>query len=171
MTIKYLTPNLKNYYQRELQKCIECKDPLWDLDKGLLSILTNINKNPNIQTILSKKTETIIYGNDYTALSYLDIAFTKNIEIKLPNELLNLIDKFKNEDVQLHLFDSDLVLNDEAKEEQKGAFNNPNLNNLEVIVNVEEYKDVKYFRIHLFDYSMKKHKQFWKCLEKVLVNI
>ena len=169
----YLTPELKSYYQTELQKCNETKDPSWKLDKGLLSILTNINKNPNIQTILSKRPSTIIYGNDYSAKSYLYITFTEKIKTKLINDLNNkLIVKFKNDDVQVFLLeDEKLELNENQKEEQKSAFKDPNLCKIEAITNPEKYFDVNYIQINLYDDSMKKHKEFWTYLENFLTKI
>jgi len=166
----YLTPELKTYYQKELQKCTECKDTTWDLDKGLLSILTNINKNPNIQTILSKKPENIILGNNYSALSYLHITFSENVKTKLIKILNKLYDKFKKEDVQLYLIeDEPFILSDETKKEQKEVLENPNLCNLEVIINAEKYyNNINQIQINLYDDSMKKHKEFWKYLEYIL---
>ena len=160
--MKYLTPEKKNYYQKELQKCVVCKDEEWNLDKGLLPILTNINRNPNIQTTLSKRPENIIYGNNRSATSELHIAFKENMKHKLQIFKFRLVKKFKAECV---FFDGPL------KMDNSEALNDKNLCNLECITEVEKYTDITVFYIHYFAKTMKEHKDFWKFLEDNLSHI
>jgi hypothetical protein len=53
----YLTPEKKSYYINELNKAKTINDSNWDVDNGLIDVLDCINENPNIQTLLSKKSE------------------------------------------------------------------------------------------------------------------
>ena len=85
----YLTPETKAYYMAEFKKAIECTDKDWDLDKGLKEILIAINKNPNVQTILSKRSEDLERDNS----SFIEFVFTRSIEPKLQS-IFELFEKF-----------------------------------------------------------------------------
>jgi len=173
--MKYLTLERKIYYQKELQKCINCKDEIWDLDNGLLPILTSINKNQNIQTTLSRKPEYIDKEN-YT--SYLFLAYKKNIEKRLYKLIDKLESKFGDK-VDIRWTDNSGTRDPEFYKEHPEFLkdlNNPNLSHLECVTKEEVYGDICQFWFVFItkdaeEINMEQHDEFWKYLENNLIKI
>jgi len=163
----YLTPEKKAYYQNEFAKVLQCKDTDWDLDKGLLSILTEINKNPNIQTILSKRSENLTKSND----SYLHFTFTKEVEEKLKRILWRMKTTFERKGngnglgVKYYAAEhfSDMEV-DESEVDQ-------NIKNLDCVTNVKNYIDIDSLFVQLFSFNERVHESFWETLKKELGSV
>lgn len=156
----FLTPELKSYYLAELNKAKQIKDKDWDIDKGLIHILDEINLNPNIQTILSKRSENLNRDN----VSYLHLAHTKESYHNLNNALENVKSIMMNQGTcggDLFYLASN---NYKAKTTYKGK------HTLDVLSNTERYTNINCFIIEMYSFEPKDHNLFWDELLNELKN-
>jgi hypothetical protein len=153
--MNFLTPELKQYYQLELEKCMKCGHVDWDLDDNVLHSLTIINKNKNIQTTLSQRTNNINISHS----SYLQFAYAKQVS----NKIAAVIQKF----------DSMFPMQFEMYKSNEPLFttfdvSEPELLNLDAIMNVSKYTDISIYMFQLWSDDMNMHNNFWKLLRKEL---
>lgn len=84
----YLSGMLKNKYMHDFtNNVLHLEKPeAWKLDKGLAEILISINKNPHVQTLYSRKDA--FARVDFIHESYLEICYSKLIELKLFRDII-----------------------------------------------------------------------------------
>jgi hypothetical protein len=95
----YLSENLKKKYMTDFNNnVLKYEKEFWKIDNGLLKILIQINKNPYIQTLYSKKYDT--KNLDSFPTSYLQICYESEIVLKIfKNKILpNFMAKYNVED-------------------------------------------------------------------------
>jgi hypothetical protein len=158
MKKKYLTKEKKEYYQTELLKAVNCTDPDWDLDEGLKDILFKINNNPNIQTILSKRTDKINYGNINSCASYLHVSITKEFENKLKLIAKAFEKKFTSDYFELVV--------------TTGPFNtkwDEKMDDMDAVNNVPKYTDITMYMFYFTHDDLKEHNLFWDEIKSKLI--
>lgn len=157
----YLTPEKKSYYINELNKAKTINDSDWDVDNGLIDVLDCINENPNIQTLLSKKSEDLRIDNG----SYLHFTYTRNVIHNL-NVLIPLLN------AELKSLNSIFTIIHLKANEYKGKTNKLNIpkkfSKLDVISNVEKYTNINCFIIEINSNDKDVHNKFWDLLKKRL---
>jgi len=148
----FLTPEKKQYYLTELEKCKNCKHPDWDLDEGVLPILDAINANPNVQTILSK------YST--TGLSYLQLTCTANVADKFMALVNDIVE-------QLYQFEDTSALNVIVEPHDKpspggGLITNIHLKKLDVVTKVVKYTSINRIMLRFNSLVPNQHNFFWE---------
>jgi len=152
--ITYLTKELKDYYIADFQKLLSFSDSeFWDIDEGLVDILIQINANSEVQTLYSKrykpKPEYLATETD----SYLEIAFTKELEPELISRLAKLKADFVCTNAVLTFSVQNPLNNVNVKPEPKillGCTTNPN------------YFMIRHIKIKLESQSPACHDIFWE---------
>ena len=156
----YLTSIHKKYYLEDFEKLLrfEKEDSIWPLDSGLQDVLTFINSNSKIQTLYSKK-----YSPKPDVLSpfpesYLQIAYTEEVESLLEAFLKSLKNHFKTGNIKLTI---------ERCEPEDNANYNPNSSiDLGCIKN-KDYFRLYHFKIHLEASDIEVHNDFYKKLQEI----
>ena len=145
----YLTPELKAYYQKDFtENVLPCTDKNWKLHKDLGDLLIQINKNDNIQTIYSKKSDRSAEA------SYLYFSANKVGEKQLIELAIKLTNQVK---------DSYFMIMPP---------NNKGFGDERVVMGCNTNKDffnVKVFAFQVDSKNLKDHKQFWNILKESLV--
>lgn len=162
----YLTKEKKEYYLQELEKCKNCGDEDWDLDEGIEPILTKLNSNPNICTLLSCKWDGKKKISQET--SYIFLAFTPEFETKLfkyTKLFTEILGSHVNKDVTgfsvgVVPFDDNTKTNNKFEE-------NKNLQNLDVVVNQKDYTNINQWFVRFESPYMKDHDLFWVLVEEI----
>lgn len=152
---KYLTNDLKEYYSKCLREEIE----LGNIDKGLSDYLISISDSCNIRPIFSKKGKNIT-GNGLR--SYLRIAFTKEIENILYNELVPYFMTNFNSNRKYRFKFKEI----EAHSQEKRNINEHN-NGSKWLVD-PEYFNVTQILFELKNGNQDIHEKFWHKLEEKL---
>jgi hypothetical protein len=157
----YLTPEKKSYYINELNKAKTINDSNWDVDNGLIDVLDCINENPNIQTLLSKKSEDLRIDNN----SYLHFTYSRKVIHSL-NILIPLLY------AELKSLNSIFTIIHRKANEYKGKTNKFNISNniskLDAVSNVEKYTNINCFIIEITSFDNEAHNKFWELLKKRL---
>ena len=140
----YLTPELKAYYQKDFtENVLPCTDKNWKLHPELVDLLKQINKNENIQTIYSKKSDRNVEP------SYLYFSANKVGEKQLIDLAVKLTNQVKDACFMI------LPPNEKVYGDKK------------VIMGCNTNKDffnVKVFAFQILSKNLKNHKLFWKFL-------
>jgi len=152
--VVYLTKEIKEYYMNDFTKnVVNCSDKYWGLDKGLLKICTDINKNNNVQTVYSRRYS----GGKYRQNSYLWILISESV-------LEETIDKF--------YYDCKTKLKSIGIECYEPP--EPIINNREDITNLcltdPNYLQHGFISITLYSNKLKDHKFFWEKIHEHLIN-
>lgn len=148
---KFLTPELKSYYMAELNKAKQIKDKDWDIDEGLIPILDEINLNPNIQTILSKRSENLNRDN----VSYLHITHTKDTY----NKVFNALQSVSKTMMCQGSCGGDFVYLNSNNYKAKKTFKGKHI--LDAIGNPKKYTNINCFIIEMYSFNPKDHDLFW----------
>jgi len=86
MTNIFLTPDLKKYYMNDFTKnVLTCEDEFWGISKGIRDILISVNENPKVQSMYSHKQTFNDWG---LKPSYIDFAFTQDIELTIFRDII-----------------------------------------------------------------------------------
>ncbi|MBL7909644.1 MAG: hypothetical protein JNJ41_01150 [Bacteroidia bacterium] len=87
----YLTTTLKDKYMKDFTENV-LHGQFWPLDEGLPEILTDINKNPKVQTLYSKKCQCVNWGDED---SYFEFCYSQDLELNIFQSIIpNLIYEF-----------------------------------------------------------------------------
>jgi hypothetical protein len=159
---EYLSKKSKLKYQIAFEELLSYNDSdFWDLDEGLQEILIGINKNENIQTLYSKKCSNFNqFGADH--ISYLQLAYSKNVEFLLYNALENIQTIMKTRGLKSTIL-------------KEGPADNPNGGpNSEITLACS--KDPDYFRINSFTIEIEggnfsDHVEFFQLLNQKLQSV
>jgi hypothetical protein len=145
----YLTPGLKEYYLKDLEKNIDY------LDEGVLEHIEKINESNGLQTIFSRRPDLTTNPSDKE--SYLYIAYTKEMEETLKKKLLNVLDLLPDNLNNKSLSSmSGYIQPDIDIHSNQGYKNNPNFFNL------------AYLAIRMNSELSDNHVTFWKGLSQIL---
>jgi hypothetical protein len=84
----YLSNNLKKKYMHDfLENVLHYnKDNIWKLDAGLDEILISVNRNPNIQSLYSRKDS--FSQADFLHESYIELCYSRYLELLLFREVI-----------------------------------------------------------------------------------
>lgn len=94
MNNQYLTKNRKETYMKDFNNLILLKKDFWEIDNlELKQILIDINKNPEVQTLYSKYSNS---SNPNDTLSYLTFTYSKKIELKIFRNLIPFFINYYN---------------------------------------------------------------------------
>jgi hypothetical protein len=153
--MKYLTPELKKYYMDDFNNnVIKCTHEYWGLDDGLLKICIDINKNPNVQTVYSKKYQAKI---NEQPISYLWILFSKQTDTDKINKFIRECkSKFK-----YFLFEY---------EQKPNPIVNTKTGVKNLCLNDPNYLEHGFINILIHSEKLKDHKAFWSIINKHLKN-
>jgi hypothetical protein len=151
----YLNKQLKDYYSDCLEKEICNKN----IDDGIIEHLRLISKSENIRPIFSKKGKDSFRRN---LQSYLNIAYSLNIESKLMTEIIpHFKSKFDSNDQMEFVYkeiEPKVNSKRETTKENKGS---------EWLVN-PDYFNISQIRFELKRGSLKQHEDFWNECSKLL---
>lgn len=166
----FLNTELKEYYLKDFnENVLNCENDFWDIDDGLNEILKNINVNKNIQSLYSKRYRCKSgQGLDTSNKSYLEFAFTKNIELILfrefmPKALLGFNQSLEMKCACFYTYsypkENPNYYEEPSKIGPLGCIDNPD-----------------YFRINHIELTMissfnERHEQFWSFLQRELSSI
>jgi hypothetical protein len=145
----YLTPELKAYYQKDFtENVLPCTDRNWKLHQDLVDLLIQTNKNDNIQTIYSKKSD----RSDEPSYLYFSA----------------------NKIGEKQLFELAIILTNEIKDSYFMVMppNNKGFGDKKVVMGCNTNKDffnVKVFAFQVDSRNLKHHKLFWKLLSDKLI--
>jgi hypothetical protein len=145
----YLTPQLKEYYQKDFtENVLPCTDVNWKLHPKLIDLLVQINKNDNIQTIYSKKSE-VKYEPSYLYVSANKVGEKQLFElgVKLTEQIKDTCFMVMSPNDKKY-GDSEIVM---------GCNTN------------DQYFNVKVFAFQIYTKKLKNHKLFWKFLYDNLI--
>ena len=163
----YLSEELKEYYMKDFnEKVLTCDDDFWDLDEGLKELLININANPRVQTLYSK-----YLGNNFgSRKSYLEFAYSKEIEQKLLVNLQELTNKYtSNEEDDNYAEDETCKYKLCSPKENANADGDNSMSVIKLASAIDpNYFMVNHIEVTLNSYSPKKHQQFWTDLTELL---
>lgn len=157
----YLTPETKEYYLNALKEVENSEHDFWKVEKGISTYLKKINENKNIQTLYSKGA-----GNcqDLSSESYLIIAYSKKVELRIFRELLPYFIYYYNDHESSCFY----------------SFNGPGTkeNNYEEArslklkcVDDPNYFNINHIRIELKEGSLNLHQEFWIELTEKLTEL
>ena len=146
----------------ELDKAKKFTDKDWDLDEGLLEVLDAINANPNLQTILSKRSENLLRDN----VSYLHFTYTKESFKAIMETLGEIIDVLKENYISGNL---EYLTASQYKRKTPNELRNKY--RLDVISNLEKYTNINCFIIEIFSFNAKDHELFWNLLKNKLKDL
>lgn len=164
-TIKYLTPELKEYYMNDFNNnVLPCTDEYWGLDKGTRDILININKSNNIQTIYSRKLCNYEPDTIYDVVrecSFICFLITE----KIVNDINNIVNLFET---KYEFFD----FNINAPRKFISGYDGMPVD----VAKMASMYDYKYFNTDVFQFiiessELKDHEEFWKDISKYLTNL
>ena len=151
----YLTKEMKEYYMNDFtNNVVNCSDKYWGLDKGLLEICTEINKNKNVQTVYSKK-----YSGKHSCnpISYLWILISEDADVdkinKFIRECQSKIEKFEF----MHYSAPEPI-----KNERKDIVN--------LCVTDPKYLQHGYISVSMCSEKLKDHKFFWETIKRNIKN-
>lgn len=154
----YLTLELKEYYQKDLEEAvIPLLGDFWRFDRELLDIVKLVNSHHGMQTIYSRAYSPARSGLDLDPTSYLKIAFAKEKRIELGQLLMQVYDFVNGEH-------SPVTLSEEPPQDNRNFTpDSP--------IEIGCLTDPDYFRIWHFHLSvrsedMARHTLFWEQLEK-----
>ena len=157
ITERYLDADLKEYYMKDFNKLLRYND-CRKLDEGTREILAKINDRTWIQTLYSKKGDSI-NGDQWE--SYLEFTYVKNAESKIKNILSNLVNSYKDIEGKC-FYDFNLPKNNPNYFEEL---------NEELLIGWKN--NLNYFRINHIRLTLNldvnapnKHIEFWNDLEK-----
>ena len=169
MKNNYLTKERKQYYLDEFNaNILPSTHKYWKLDDGIKDIILNINKNENIQTLLSKRTPNKrIIKNVYVddGISYLHFAYTEKVKICLLTEIQSFfISSYNNEKCNcLYEYKKPKLLEPfESVSKADSKFK---------CITDKNYTNINSILIYLFSNNIETHNLFWLDLEKILSNI
>jgi hypothetical protein len=100
---EYLTKESKSKYRKDFEVLTSFKESeFWDLDEGVLSALTEINKLDCLHTLYSRRDASF---NEFALEreSYLQIAFTKEVEAQLLDVLNEVRASFQSDDCEIEI--------------------------------------------------------------------
>jgi hypothetical protein len=82
----FLSPDLKKYYMDDFTKnVLTCTDEFWGISNDIKDILIKVNENQKVQSIYSHKQTFNDWG---MKPSYIDIAFTQDIELTIFRDII-----------------------------------------------------------------------------------
>ncbi|TNE78775.1 MAG: hypothetical protein EP332_13450 [Bacteroidetes bacterium] len=153
----YLSPELKAYYMADFDYLLkEERDLYWQLDAGIQEVLVAINENPGLQSLYSKLFQADKDGF-IEPISYLRLAFIPELEKKVQNVYIELIQALDGREAQVTISLEDGMENRIFKADSPmGCKNNP------------EYFRIKHFYIELRSDQEEWHRQFWDLLDEKL---
>lgn len=164
----FLTEESKKEYMKDFnQNVLTCDDEFWDLDEGLKELLIEINKNPNIQTLYSKRYNRAKTTFDYK--SYIRFTYTEEVEEKLLKHIiptwLMMYSNFRSSsnDTCIYRFDEPHE-NTNARDGAPSKFNLACLNN-------NQYFNVNTIDIQMNSYDFKCHDRFWNDVTEALKSL
>jgi hypothetical protein len=157
----YLTPEKKAYYMAEFKKAIECTDEYFDLDYGLKDILIAINKNPNVQTLLSKRSEDLDFDWD----SYIQFAFSSSIEPKIPN-LIKAFKKCFGKNLKFKIFTTGSINLTNDIDDLDNS-----IKHMDCVANINKYTNIEIVSIKFTSGVPHGHELFWDMVKEYLVGI
>jgi hypothetical protein len=125
---EYLTTSLKAKYREDFHVLTNYMgSEFWDLDEGLLDLLSSINELECLQTLYSKR-HTSFREFALERKSYLQITFRKEKEVELFNVLNNICLVLQNEDSEIEILKEPPSHNSNYKGDSKiplGCLNDP----------------------------------------------
>lgn len=155
--MKYLTPELKAFYLKDfIENVIPCTDDYWALDNGIKEQLININKSQDIQTLYSKKCVNLDIDE---STSYIIIAITKDYEPKLNRFIKAMKPKYKTFECFYSAANTDYAPDPWSPEVDKMSCMSNN-----------KHFGIGHYVIQISSRKLLKHEEFWKDLEKYLVD-
>lgn len=165
----YLDEKLKTIYMNDFNNnVLKCPMDSWKLDKGTEEVMIELNQNPKIQTLYSKR-----YSNDpecwsTDSESYIKFAYSEDIEMKLLKEFIpNTI----------IIFNDPLLSSSNCYHRFSYPRDNPNYREREedkfkmLCLTGEDYFRVNHIGIYLHCNEVDLHDKFWNYLKKELANI
>jgi|GEM_PF-1813341 len=156
--MNYLTPDLKIYYQKDLEEAvIPLSDDFWRFDEELHDLVNLVNSHEGMQTIYSRAYSPDRSGLDLDPTSYLKIAFAKDKRMELGRKLMQVYDAVNGEH-------SPVTLSEEAPQENKN-FTPDSAINIGCLTNPNYFR-VWHFHLSLRSTDLSHHTQFWNLLEE-----
>lgn len=152
----YLSAELKAYYQSDLEEnVITLQDDYWKFDEELSALITLINQHPGLQTLYSRSYSPQRSGLDLNPLSYLKIAYTREMRLPLGKALVGVHDALNGPE-------SPVEVNEEPPQDNlnyrsdkyggMGCLDDPN------------YFYIWHFYISIRSEKVEMHRQFWSLL-------
>jgi hypothetical protein len=143
----YLTPQLKEYYQKDFtENVLPCKDEEWALHPSLVDLCKQINKNPNIQTIFSRKAKK---GEEWSYLFFSANEVGEKLLEKLADKLNDkgLLEAYYVNEPREYISGSNGSI-------EMGCLTNVN------------YFNVNVYCFEFISYDKLRQKQFWREIKK-----
>ena len=146
----YLTPELKEYYQKDFtENVLTCTDDFWKLDDNLRELLININKSQNVQTLYSRRMNST---QDANKVSMLYVMYSVKTPIKI-------FKAFKKEIQKVPSF--------------RGGYANKLNVDMDMNVNMGCMNNKNYFKhgvlmLTMKSEDLKEHELFWNIIGKHL---
>lgn len=152
----YLTDETKSKYMSDFQKLLNLTNSeFWDIDDELKEILIRINKNPNYQTLYSKKYKSNPDIWNLGGESYLEITSKKASWSQLSHTL--------NDFTSCSNLSKSLIELVECDPHENANFNSDSPIDIGCIKDPDYFK-IKYFRISLESSDNNFHEIFWECI-------
>ncbi len=166
----FLNPDLKVKYMEDfVNKVLLCNDEFWDLDENLREVLSQINSNPNLQTLYSRKaTPPKERGMMFSQTdSYLKLTFVKEFELKILRDVIpECISIFTDKSHESFCTYQYYYPDDNAnyREDKIGRLDLGCLND-------KDHFRVNHVRIELDTSNLADHDKFWQFLNQRLSNL
>lgn len=155
----YLDDDLKKLYMLDFESLLNFKCDFWELSPKILASLKNINKSSNVQSLYSSYYESDCFGK----VSYLEFAYSKNIELQLLRFIIPyIVKKFNYYDDYTKCYFDFLEPQD-----------NPNFKEGEPVMGIGSTDNINYFMINRIRITLNSdidlvHDKFWRILEEEL---
>jgi hypothetical protein len=153
MTEIYLDQQKKNYYYSDFKEnVLPESDNFWKLSEFIKPHLIELNENKKIQPLYSK------FPDNNQSMernqSYLEIAYTKDIELILFRKTLPyFVNKYNHQEESKFYYTFSAPKDNEISESKLGCLSNP------------DYYRINRLCLYFECYVKNKHKEFWQDLK------
>lgn len=156
----FLNQELKKYYMDDfIKNVLTCTHEFWEISEGLRDILIALNENSKIQSLYSHKPK--FDGWDMKS-SYIDIAFTQDIELTIFRDIIPYFQTCYNKDSdnRFNYFYSYPKIKDNVKEKK-------DTNNLASLID-KDYWKINRIRFEMNTNSKDIDDNFWRDVQTKL---